>query len=213
MKRTTLFALLYFSIVNLSSASNPREERQIVKCLAQEERRFHQKKQTGPVYDLNQRLIAELVQIPRVEVTPEDYRAICAQEKFSESWKLLELSIRKGKGLFLIPEDVSGMQKSMSEGMIEEYVDATREILLVFISQIQTLAPSATCLKEEIPVLDQFFTEIKYLQEDVSMRQLFEGKDIKIFDHLKNYPLAFEKCRARLKKKAKSASPAAPKKS
>ncbi len=212
MKLAHLLALLHVCIATASSAS-PRDDRQIIKCLGQEERRFHQTKKTGPVYDLNQRLIAELVQIPRVDVTPEDHRAICSREKFSESWKLLELSIRKGKALFVIPGDVSGMQKSVTEGMIEEYVDATREILLSFLSQIQAQAPSATCLREEIPQLDQFLTEIKYLQEDVPMQQLFQGKDLKIFEHLKNYPLAFDKCRARLRKKAKSASPAAPKKS
>jgi hypothetical protein len=197
----------------LASPTQGREDQQILKCLGQEEKRFHQKKETGPVYDLNQRLIAELVQIPRLSVAGEDYWTICAGEKFSESWKLLELSIRKGKELFVIPGDLTGMQKSITEGMIDDYVEATREILLAFISQIQTQAPTASCLKEEIPELDQFFTEIKYLQEDVDMRQLFAGKDRKIFDRLKNYPLAFEKCRARLKKKASSASTAAPKKS
>jgi hypothetical protein len=109
--------------------------------------------------------------------------------------------------------DVQGMQREMTMGMIDDYVDATKEILLSFISQIQSLAPSASCLKEEIPELDQFFTEIKYLQEDVDMQTLFKGKDLKIFEKLKNYPLAFEKCRARLKKNVKPSSKEALKKS
>ena len=97
--------------------------------------------------------------------------------------------------------------------MIDDYIEATREILLNFISAIQMQSPTPTCLKEEIPKLDAFFTDIKYLQEDVDMSDIFKGKDQKIFEKLKNYPLAFEKCRARLKKKAKPSSTDAAKKS
>lgn len=173
---------------------------------------MHLKKETGPVYELNQRLISEMVQIPRIEIRTEDYLAICTGKKFSESWKLLEFSIKKGKELFVLPASITGMQRNMAEGMVEDYVEATREILLNFINQIQMQSPTPTCLKEEIPELDKFFTEIKYLQEDVDLKQVFEGQDQKIFEKLKNYPLAFEKCRAALKKKAKSKSTARPKK-
>jgi hypothetical protein len=177
-----------------------------------EEKRFHVNKDTGPVYDLNQKLIAELIQIPKIELSNEDYQAICSGRKFSESWKLLELTIRKGKSLFIIPASVTGMQREMTKGMIEDFVDASREILLNFISQIQSLSPNATCLKEEIPELDNFFNEVKYLQEEMDLKVIFNGKDQKIFEKLKNYPLAFEKCRARLKKKARPKSTPAAKK-
>lgn len=197
----------------LSTISLFARDQQILECLGNEEKRFHLKKETGPVYDLNQRLIGELIQIPKVEINPNDYLAICAGEKFSESWKLLELSIKKGKDLFIIPKSVTGIQRNVIKGMIEDYVEATREILISFISQIQAQSPTPLCLKEEIPELDQLFTEIKYLQEDVEIKTIFEGKDQRIFDRLKNYPLAFEKCRARLKKKPKSPSKEAPKKS
>jgi hypothetical protein len=189
------------------------QDRQILKCLGEEEKRFHLKKETGPIYDLNQRMIAELVQIPRVELDNEDYLSTCTGKQFSESWKLLELSIKKGKEIFLIPASISGLQREMAKGMIEDYVEATREILLNFISQIQTLSPTPTCLKEEIPELDNFFNEVKYLQEDIDLKQIFKGKDQKIFEKLKNYPLGFEKCRARLKKKARPVSTTPAKKS
>jgi hypothetical protein len=197
----------------LLSSSLLAQDRQILKCLGEEEKRFHLKKETGPIYDLNQRMIAELVQIPRIEVQNEDYLSICTGKQFSESWKLLELSIRKGKEIFLIPSSISGLQREMAKGMVDDYVEATREILLNFISQIQTLSPTPTCLKEEIPQLDNFFNEIKYLQEDIDLKQIFKGKDQTIFERLKNYPLAFEKCRARLKKKPKPVSTAPAKKS
>lgn len=190
-----------------------KPDRQILKCLGEEEKKFHLKKETGPVYDLNQRLISEMVQIPQIEIRGEDYVAICTGPQFSQSWKLLEQSIKEGRKLFVIPSHIQGMQRDMASGMVEDYVDATREILITFISQIQTISPTPNCLKEEIPELDAFFTEIKYLQEDVDLKVIFKGKDQKIFEKLKNYPLAFEKCRARLKKNAKPSPKAAPKKS
>lgn len=207
------YSAIFLLVLTLSPSLKAREQRQLLKCLGQEEKRFHLKKEAGPVVDLNQRLISELVQIPHIMIGPEDYMEICTGEKASESWKLLELSLRKGTDLFMIPENVQGMQRSMTEGMIEDYVTGSKEILLKFIAQIQTIAPTPTCLKEEIPELEQFFTEIKYLETDLDLKKIFQGKDQKIFDKLKNYPLAFEKCRARLRKKAKSRSTAEPKKS
>jgi len=203
------FALI---LTYLLSVSVWARDGQILKCLGEEEKRFHLRKETGPVYDLNQRLIAEMIQIPKLEIDPDQYLEICAAQRFSESWKLLELSIKVGKEMFIIPDSVQGMQKEMAKGMIDDYVEATREILLTFISQIQTISPTPNCLKEEIPQLANFFNEIKYLQEDIDLKVIFRGRDKTIFEKLKNYPLAFEKCRARLKKKPKSESTPAAKK-
>jgi hypothetical protein len=196
-------------LISLSAMATSSE---ILKCLGDEEKRFHLRKERGPLYDLNQRMIAEIIQIPGVTLDQESYREVCNSKKFSESWKLLELSIKKGKTIFILPSNLSEIQKNITEEMIADYSELTREILLTFISQIQALSPTPTCLSEEIPELNAFFTEIKYLQEDVDMKTIFSGKDQKIFDQLKNYPSAFEKCRARIKKKPKSESTAPAKK-
>jgi hypothetical protein len=181
-------------------------DNELLKCLGKEEKAFHLKKQTGPVYDLNQRLISEMVQIPHATVAPEYIREICSSKHFSASWKLLELSLKKGKDIFIIPPNVEEMQKQITAGMVEDFIEGTREILLNFISAIQTISPTPNCLKEEIPELDNFFMEIKYLQEDVDLKNIFQGKDQKIFNRLKDYPRAFQRCRDRLKKKPKSGS-------
>lgn len=204
---------LVIFLFTLISAQAYGAQGDILKCLGDEEKRFHLKKETGPIYDLNQRLISELVQIPKIQLKREDYLKVCAGNNFSESWKLLELTLKKGKDIFLVPSSIRGMQRGMALGMIDDYIEASKEILLTFISQIQAQSPTVTCLKEEVPELDKFFYEIKYLQEDVDIRQIFEGKEEIIVEKLKNYPLAFEKCRARLKKKAKSGSTNRPKKS
>lgn len=184
---------------------------ELLKCLGAEEKRFHLKKDLGPGYDLNQKLIAEIVQIPHATVKPAYYQQICIPAG-NESLKLLQLSITKGKDLFDIPNTVTGMQLQMTQGMIDDYFDAIKEIFLGYISQIQSLSPTPTCLQEEIPGLEAFFREIKYLQEDVDIKVLFEKKDEKIFGYLKDYPQAFQRCRDRLRKKLKSESTAPAKK-
>lgn len=201
MKWIVITLNLFFALETLAQSGGD-----ILKCLGVEEKRFHLKKDTGPIYELNQRLISEMIQIPSIQLRPQDYRTICVGKDFSESWNLLVLSIEQGESIFITPAEVQGMQKQIRQGMIEDYIEATREILLTFIAQIQTLSPTPNCLKEEIPQLDNFFTEIKYLQSDVDLKRIFKGKDKKIMNQLKYYPSAFDKCRARLKKKVKSES-------
>ena len=177
----------------------------LLKCLGEEEKRFHQKKDTGPIFDLNKRLISEILQIPNVRVVPDDLKAICDSK--NESWNLLHASMIKTKKLFIIPSEVTGMQKEVTLGMIDDYVDATKEIFLSLIAQIQTKSPTPTCLTEEIPELEAFFTDIKYLQEDIDIQTIFKGRDQKIFDKLKNYRSAFKACKSRIKIKKKASSP------
>lgn len=203
----------FFTLLTLVSHAATRDERQLIKCLGEEEKKFHAKKELGPLYDLNQRLISEMVQIPHAELSQESFAEICSTNSPSPALKLLEFSIRKGKDIFVVPNSVGGSQRSVAQGMIDDYVEATKEIFLNFLTQIQTLSPSAECLKQEIPQIDAFFTDIKYLQEDVDMKQIFAGRDLTIFKKVLGYKEAFKKCQALIKKKLKSASKEAPKKS
>jgi hypothetical protein len=185
---------------------------ELLKCLGAEEKTFHQKKDLGPLYDLNQKLISEIILIPNVSVSPDALKLVC-DSRGSESWKLLQLSLERGKALFEIPPSIKGMQRQMTEGMIDDYLQATREILVNLISQIQAQSPSADCLTKEFPKLVNFFQDLKYLQEEVDIEQLFKGRDVKIFEDLKNYPQAIKRCQQRLKKKLKSESTSKDKKS
>lgn len=193
-----------------ASLNSEARDQDLLKCLGSEEKAYHLKKETGPNYDLNQRLMAEVIQIPNAAVEPEALKDICQRENVA--WKLLQLSIVRGKSLFQFPRGLGGMQKQMTMGMIDDYLEVTREILLSYIGQIQAESPTPTCLEEEIPALKPFLIDIKYLQEDVDVKQLFAKRDIKIFDQLKGYKEFFQRCRDRLKKKAKPVSTAEPKK-
>lgn len=181
----------------------------ILKCLGTEEKRFHLNKRQGPVYELNQKLISEIIQIPGVTLKPEVLKDVCKPGQFSESWKLLEYTLRKGKSIFAFRKTANA---ELAAGMADDYIEASREILIGFITSIQAEAPSADCLKQEIPKLDEFFYKIKALQEDVDMKQIFENYDVKIFEELKSYPKAFQNCQRRLKKKTSSGVVSDPKK-
>ncbi len=183
-----------------------KDERKILKCLGQEEKRLHLSKDLGPTYDLNQRLMAEMIQIPQADLGLQDLQEICHPGNQSESLKLLQLSLQKGKSLFSVPSQLPSMQKDMAQGMIDDYVEITKDIFLNFISQIQTIAPSPKCLEQEIPELHAFFIDIKYLQEDVDIKAIFKGRENTIFEQLKGYSEAFKRCQARLKKNTKSGS-------
>ncbi len=183
----------------------------LLKCLGAEEKRLHLKKDTGPTYDLNQKLIAEIIQVPHVSIDPEILKTIC-ESKTSESWKLLQLSLIRGRSIFVIPSSLPEMQKQITSGMIGDYLEAVREILLNLIGQIQSLAPTPDCLTTEFPRLVSFFRDLKYLQEDVDIRKIFENRDEKIFNDLSSYKKALKKCQERLKKKLNSPSSSALKK-
>lgn len=185
---------------------------ELLKCLGKEEKYYHLKKVTGPSYDLNQRMMAEIIQIPHATIEPKALKTICGASS-GESWKLLQLSLIKGKDIFIVPKNITGMQKQMTEGMIDDYIEATREILLNLITQIQALAPTSDCLTTEFPELVHFFTELKYLQEEIDAAKIFKGRDEKIFNDLRSYRKAIKGCQERLNKKLKSESTRAPKKS
>lgn len=206
------FVIFSFILISLNAFAT-RDERQLLKCLGEEEKSFHLNKETGPLYDLNQRLISEMIQIPKAELATSYFKEMCAKGSGSAALKLLELSIREGKEIFQVPDTIQGSQRQVAQSMIDEYIEQTKEIFLSFLSQIQTIAPTPTCLKEEIPQIDAFFIDIKYLQEDIDLKKIFRGRDIKIFQKLLEYPQAFERCRARIKKKPNSGSKASAKKS
>ncbi len=186
----------------------------LLRCLGAEEKSLHLKKNMGPIYELNQRMISEVVQIPNVKLKNVEFHDICSRKRPSESLHLLQITLLKGKEIFEIPESVTGMQKQITLGMIDDYVDACEEIFLNFISQIQTSAPTPDCLTKEIPELIPFFYDVKYLQEDVEIKRVFHGRENTIFSKLLNYTQAFKRCQSRLalKKKAKPSSTPALKK-
>ncbi len=89
----------------------------LLKCLGEEEKKLHLKKNVGPTYELNQKLIGEIIQIPSVDIEKEKLQTIC-NSKASPSWKLLELSLVEGRKIFLMPKSENEMQKNIKVGFL-----------------------------------------------------------------------------------------------
>ncbi len=204
--------VIFFLIFTTSNAFAVKDERSLLKCLGAEEKKFHLKKETGPRYDLNQRLISEMIQIPKAELSVESFEDIC-QKSESPSWRLLELALTKGQSVFEVPAQITGTQREVAQGMILDFIEVTSEIFLNLLTQIQSLAPTPHCLEQEIPEITNLMSDIKHLQEDVDIKKIFSGRDQKIFEKLKDYSMAFKRCQDRAKKKLRSASKPAAKKS
>ena len=188
-----------------------KTESPLLVCLGKEEKNFHHSKKQGPIYELNQKLISEIIQIPSVQLEPKDLFQVC-EKSVSPSVKLLSLTLSRGEELFKISDDALESQKLIAQGMIKDFVEISREIFLNFVSSIQTISPTPNCIEEEIPELKKLFADLKYLQDEVEVKKLFGGIEISIFEKLQDYQKLFQKCRARTKKKLKSGSKPAPKK-
>lgn len=151
---------------------------------------MHENKESGPLFQLNQRLISELVQIPGLRINRVDYRRICGQG--NESLKLLEQILIQGKSLFINTQQ--GMRRSITDGMIDDFIISSKEIFLNFISSIQMISPTPHCLNQHIPELPKLLERIKYLEDEVELQKIFGNKDLEIFKKLQDYPLYFKAC-------------------
>ena len=208
MKCLVIFLIVFSPVFAIAA----KDERELLKCLGAEEKKFHLKKETGPLYDLNQRLISEMIQIPKAELSGEFFEDICRKSD-SPSWRLLELAITKGQNVFVIPAQITGTQREVAQGMISDFIEISSEIFLNLLTQIQAMAPTPKCMEEEIPEISSLMSDIKHLQEDVDIKSIFSGRDQKIFEKLKNYSSAYKQCQDRAKKKLRSASKPRAKKS
>ncbi|HLT23130.1 MAG TPA: hypothetical protein VKZ84_06795 [Bacteriovoracaceae bacterium] len=176
--------LLLFSLPSWSNSQG------ILRCLGLEEAKLHENKVSGPLYNLNQKLISELVQIPGVRINQVDYRRICGQG--NESLKLLEQILIQGKSLFINTQQ--GMQKTITQEMIDDFTILSKEIFLNFLAQVQMISPTPHCLNEHIPALPKLMEQIKYLEDEVDIQKIFGKKDLAIFRQLQDYPLYFKAC-------------------
>lgn len=203
-------------ILILSSLETWARPSEVLRCLGVEEQRLHKAKSQGPEYQLNQQLISELVQVQNVDLAPAYLKMICAPNVSSPSKKFLYLLLDNGKGIFEYRHGVASFEKSIAESMLDDFVQASQQIILGYIATIQQEAPTADCLKKNIPQLDLLYVDMKYLEEEIDTVYLFKKKGLaeKILGKLNNYPALLKKCQpVKAKKTDKSESTAKRKKS
>lgn len=187
------FLNLTILLFSLTAAAAPSE---LLRCLGSEEQALHKAKSLGPDYQLNQQLISELIQVQNVDLAPEYLTKVCPLKITNPSRRLLALLLDKGPSVFSYKTQMTSLEKSIATSMLEDFMQSVQQSFLSYIASVQQEAPTADCLKKNIPELDLLFVDIKYLEEDVETKYLFKDKGLaeKIMTKLLNYPVMLKSC-------------------
>jgi hypothetical protein len=197
------FVALFFLINSSLFAADHTVER-LVKCLGKEEAKIHKNKLGGAVYELNQRLISELIMFNKIEVVPNIINDICSYEgKVFPSVKLLEHLINKQEQFFIIPRRLPAVDKEILQATVTEFLDLLPEIFYMYIAQVQAVSARPACLEDHVPALKELNRDIKALEQDIPARQLMSKNKIasKVMFGIRDVESIWKKCDEEYKKK------------
>jgi len=164
-----LLFLVFFALPTLVPAQAPGSR--LMKCLAMQEAQFHRRKAAGAFFELNQRLIAELVQVSGVEAAPALLSTVC-RSRDQGALHLLEALLLDPKGWFVMKAQTSALGAPLARELVRELNATAPEILLTFLSQLQMQAPTPDCLERHVPGLAQLYQNVKWLQEEVDLEKI-----------------------------------------
>lgn len=185
----------------------PRPSSRLLRCLGVEEKRFHAKKQTGAVYDLNQRLIGELVMINKIEGQKVLLDRICDKKSYSPSVGLMEAMLLMPYNWAAPGKTGTEIQDTIQRELIKDLNAGMPEIFLNFLGQLQAESPTPQCLNEKIPSIKSLNEDVKWLQEEVDLDKI-TGKRKRlqsIFAGIHQVEKLYAECReAQSKAKSKS---------
>jgi hypothetical protein len=175
-----------------SWAARPKKgASQLLVCLGAEEKLYHKKKAAGALYDLNQKLISELVQAQGLDGARATIKAVCSKGNRG-SLQLLEAIMLDPKGWFALSEKSSSLDRELAR----EITQSTPEIFLNFLSVLQAEAPTPDCMNKHIPAIAQLNDEVRFLQEEVDLTKITNKKArlSKIFAGIQRIDEIFEVC-------------------
>lgn len=160
--------LILLIILNFSSLAKSKE---VLKCLGQEELRYHNEKYTGAKYQLNQRLISLFLQVPKLQPNNSTLMRICYPGAFS-SWILL-------KEMVVSPDEWANeelLDEELIKSLHQELNAQALKTFISYISLLQSNAPTPHCIEKKVPGMSEFFVKIKYLQDEIEMRKILPPK-------------------------------------
>lgn len=192
MRKLLLFLLVYHGTVYASAPET------LLACLGQEEWRFHQAKDTGAEFHLNQLFINEISALQEAQLTRHHHQMICHDSTFTPSVNLMRSLLIYGTRIFE-NKMVAGESESFREMRLANLQTLSEELPHIFfryLAQKQALIPYAHCFRDKVPELQTFIENYLYLEEDVPVVQLLQDKQKlqRIFDHLKNFESLKAQC-------------------
>jgi len=140
--------------LNLSYAAPKAPASKLLKCLGLQEKVFHQKKLSGALYELNQRMIAELVQLSGIDGNELLINQVCRSQREGALY-LLEAILLDTRDWYIIRPQASSLGTSLSQELVKELNLSGPELLLSFLGQLQMESPTPDCLEKNIPGVNQ----------------------------------------------------------
>lgn len=188
----------------LTEARLPQENsiESLVKCLGREEHKIHRKKVSGALYELNQRMISELVMFNKINISPEMKKEICASSKPTPSVRLLEYLVAHQDKVFDLTGKINEAEKELYKSSIQEFTDIIPDLFFLYITHLQAATPRPSCLEEHIPELKSLLSDVKNLEGDIPIKDLLKQKNRgdKILRQLRNFQQINDACEEELKK-------------
>lgn len=176
----------------------------IIECLGKEELILHKTKSTGPLYRLNQFFINEVSTLQSLSLKESYFEKVCGPKiKTSPSLGLLYYGLTDGMNIYApIDADKTPSHRFILAEM-ERMIESLPGIFFEYLSQIQAQAPSAGCLKTQIPELSALIYEYRYVGEDLDKRWIKTKKKevTKIFEKLHHLKAIFAACQKEVNKK------------
>lgn len=191
--KTTLFITFLLISINTFAQSKRND---LLYCLGQEEEKLHQTKRTGPQYFLNQYFINEAASTSVFKLKKKYYKEICITKEFPPSISLMKNLLINERNIFKkVKADTSYLEALQTSGL-DSLVKAAPHIFFQFLSIIQSHTRYPHCFRDNIPELHKMMEDYRYLEEEVSSKQLISNKkSIRIiFDKLKHLDAIYERC-------------------
>lgn len=186
--------LIIFLLFNSVYAAN------LLRCLGQEESFYAKKRYTGPTYKLNQILIDEISSLSDLVMTEDAYQRVCTSKTKFPSLRLLKELVLNERQLF-VGEDRNGIDFITLKSLRNN----SGQILLKYISFIQSIAKDPKCIERNIPEVKILYSRYKYLEDEIPSKELMGNKKEihKIFDSLANIDGILKKCEISAAKNSK----------
>lgn len=197
-----MLLLLFTWLLETSSARLKAPPSELLRCLGQQEKVFHAEKATGALYDLNQKMIAELVQLSGVDGTPLLVKEVCRSQGKGALY-LLEAILLDANQWYLIRPQTSALGGALSAELVKELNSSGPELLLSFLGALQMESPTPDCLEKNIPGVSQLYFEVKWLQEEIDLQKIAGKKKrlAKIFGGIHRAETYFAACAREKSKK------------
>ncbi len=205
-----MFRVLYFIFLlsislNISFANSSRSD--LLRCLAKEEQLLHKKKILDTRYNLNQQFITKISEIGDIILKPEYYKEVCLGNHQYPSLKLLKLLVLHGSSIYsmdLKNDDTS--VKTLRINSMKEMDDTIIHLFIEYLSALRLRSKDAKCLENNIPYYKEVIIDIKFLEEEMSVRNIFKDtkKITAIFNSLDNFDKIVKKCDQELAERLKN---------